>query len=286
VVGVATSGPATGDSILVPVDLGTAEFVPDPRRSRAWTLLVDGVAQSYVDLDRPEFLEFEYARRVAAVIALVAPRGAPIRALHLGGGALTLPRYVAATRPGSAQRVIERDGTLAGAVRRIVPLPHDADIDLRVADARAAVQSTAGEARYDLVVADAYQAAQMPAQVATVEFTSAVRELLADTGLYAMNVTDLPGLTLSRVQAATLRQVFPDVAVIGQPGMLRGRRFGNVVMAASPRPGGLPVSRLAAVLRRDEGDRGRLVHGSHLDAFIAGARPLTDEGAGIADRDF
>lgn len=285
-IGVATNAPATGDSILLPVDLGTAEFVPDPRRRRAWTLLVEGVAQSYVDLDRPEFLEFEYARRVATVIEVVAPHGTPIRALHLGGGALTLPRYVAATRPGSAQRVIERDGKLAAAVRRIVPLPEGADIDLRVADARAAVRSGAGESRYDLVVADAYQAAQMPAQVATVEFTSAVREVLADTGLYVLNVTDLPGLAMSRVQAATLRRVFPDVAVIGQPGMLRGRRFGNVVLAASPRPDGLPVSRLATLLRPDEGDRGKLIHGSELDAFIAGAKPLTDEGAGIGDRKF
>ncbi|GIH16383.1 spermidine synthase [Rugosimonospora africana] len=280
----ATTGPANGDSIVLPVDLGTAEFVPDPRRERAWTLLVDGVAQSYVDLDRPAFLEFEYARRVAAVIEVVGPRDAPIRALHLGGGALTLPRYVAATRPGSVQRVIERDGKLAGAVRRIVPLPESADIELRVADARAALRDRAPGDRYDLVIADAYQAAQMPAQVATVEFTFAVREALADTGLYALNVTDLPGLPQSRVQAATLRRVFPDVAVIGQPGVLRGRRFGNIVMAASPRAGGLPVSRLAGVLRRAEGDRGKLVHGSELDDFIAGARPLTDETAGIADR--
>jgi spermidine synthase len=282
VIDVETTGPA-GDSITLPVDLGTAEFVPDPRRRRAWTLLVDGVAQSYVDIDRPAHLEFEYARRVAAIIEVVAPRAAAIRALHLGGGALSLPRYVAAARPGSAQRVIERDGKLSEAVRRIVPLPDEADIEVRVSDARAAARAGAGEG-FDLVIADVYQAARMPAQVATVEFASAVHGVLADSGLYALNVTDLPGLAQSRVQAATLRSVFPDVAVIGQPGMLRGRRFGNVVLAASPRPGGLPVARLAGILRGAEGDRGRLVHGAELDAFIAGARPLTDAGAGIEDR--
>ncbi|HEY2669093.1 MAG TPA: fused MFS/spermidine synthase [Rugosimonospora sp.] len=277
-----TTGPA-GDSITLPVDLGTAEFVPDPRRRRAWTLLVDGVAQSYVDIDRPAHLEFEYARRVAAIIEVVAPRAAAIRALHLGGGALSLPRYVAAARPGSAQRVIERDGKLSEAVRRIVPLPDDADIEVRVADARTAARTAAGEG-FDLVIADVYQAARMPAQVATVEFAAAVHGALADSGLYALNVTDLPGLAQSRVQAATLRRVFPDVAVIGQPGMLRGRRFGNVVLAASPQPDGLPVTRLAGILHGAEGDRGTLVHGAELDAFIAGARPLTDAGAGIEDR--
>ncbi|GAA5188220.1 fused MFS/spermidine synthase [Rugosimonospora acidiphila] len=267
------------------MDLGTAEFVPDPRRPRAWTLLIDGVAQSYVDLDRPTHLEFEYARRVAAVVDVVTRRAEAIRALHLGGGGLTLPRYVAATRPGSAQRVVERDATLSEAVGRILPLPGDARIEVLIGDAReeATRPDPVGEdrGRFDLVVADVYQAAQMPAQVATVEFAEGVRGLLADTGLYVLNVTDLPGLTLSRVQAATLRGVFADVAVIGQPGMLRGRRFGNVVLAASPRPGGLPVSRLTAALRDAEGGGARLVHAAELDDFVAGARPFTDSAAGV-----
>jgi spermidine synthase len=271
-----------GGGVLLPVDLGTAEFVPDPRRRRGWTLLVDGVSQSYVDLERPTHLEFEYVRRIAAIAAVVAPRAAPIRVLHLGGGALTIPRYVAATRPGSVQRVVERDGKLSEAVREILPLPEGSDIEVRVGDAREAVR--AGGERFDLVVADVFQAARMPAQVATAEFAAQVREMLAPGGLYAANVTDLPGLAQSRVQAATLRTAFTDVAVIGQPGMLRGRRFGNVVLAASAEPGALPVDRLASNLRGTEGDRGRLVHGAELDEFVAGALPLTDAAAGVDRR--
>jgi hypothetical protein len=271
-----------GGGVLLPVDLGTAEFVPDPRRRRGWTLLVNGISQSYVDLERPTHLEFEYVRRVVAIIDVVAPRATPIRALHLGGGALTLPRYVAATRPGSVQRVVERDGTLSRAVQEILPLPAGADIEVRVGDARRAVD--AGGELFDLVIADVYQGARMPAQVATAEFAARAHDLLAPDGLYVVNVTDLPGLTQSRIQAATLRTAFADVAVVGEPGMLRGRRFGNVVLAASARPGGLPVARLAGNLRGTEGDRGRLVHGTELDDFIAGARPLTDATAGVEDR--
>ena len=38
---------------------GVASLEPDRRRERGWTLLVDGVPQSYVDLADPTHLEFE-----------------------------------------------------------------------------------------------------------------------------------------------------------------------------------------------------------------------------------
>ena len=82
------------------------ELVPDRDRRSAWTLLVDGTPQSHVDLADPTHLEFEYVRRMASAIDLSAPAGEPLRVLHLGGGGLTLARYVAATRPASPQRVV------------------------------------------------------------------------------------------------------------------------------------------------------------------------------------
>ncbi|MGY0233680.1 spermidine synthase [Longispora urticae] len=259
--------------LTMPVDLGEAEFVPDPRRRAGWTLLVDGVAQSYVDLDDPGHLEFEYMRRVAAVVAVAGPAGAPLRVLHLGGGGLTLPRYVAATRPGSTQRVVERDGTLLAAVRRILPLA--AEVEFRVADAREVVESSA-DGWYDLVVADVYRGAQMPASVASVEFAHQVARVLRPGGLYAVNVTDLPPLLFSRRQAATLRAAFADVCVVGEPGMLRGRRFGNVVFAAATAPGAVPVARLTARVVRDK-PPGRVVHGDQLDRFVSGAQPWHEQ---------
>src|SRR4051794_10216029 len=77
----------------VPVDGGIAELIPDPKRRHGWVLLFEGVAQSYVDLDDPRHLEFEYVRRVATVIDALAASGTPLRVLHLGGGGMTLPRY-------------------------------------------------------------------------------------------------------------------------------------------------------------------------------------------------
>src|SRR2546421_960732 len=114
--------------IREPVDSGLAELLPDPDRPGGWTLRVDGTPQSYVDTGDPRLLVFEYMRRLGSVVDAAAPPGEPLRVLHLGGGALTLPRYVAATRPGSAQQVVERDAALIALVRRELPLAKNARI--------------------------------------------------------------------------------------------------------------------------------------------------------------
>src|SRR5919112_2622742 len=102
---------------------GTAELLADADRDGSWMLLVNGTPQSHVDLEDPSHLEFEYVRRMGHVLDLAADPGAPLDVLHLGGGALTLPRYVAVTRPGSRQRVVELDEQLTDLVRSALPLP-------------------------------------------------------------------------------------------------------------------------------------------------------------------
>ncbi|MFD0787745.1 spermine synthase, partial [Micromonospora azadirachtae] len=78
--------------VIEQVGTGRAELVPDRDRAGSWTLLLDGAPQSHVDLTDPTHLEFEYVRRLATAIDLMAPAGVPLRVLHLGGGALSLPR--------------------------------------------------------------------------------------------------------------------------------------------------------------------------------------------------
>src|SRR2546423_8417898 len=191
---------------MVHTEFGATELVGDPGRAQGWTLLVDGVAQSYVDLDDPNYLEFEYVRRLASVIDAAAPPGVPLRALHLGGGALTLPRYLATTRPGSAQRVLERDATLVDLVLRELPLPAGADVRIDIVDARTGIAATAEH--YDLVISDVYQAARMPRSVASVEFAALVSAVLRPEGRYPVNLAHLPPLAVSRTQAAALRTGF------------------------------------------------------------------------------
>ncbi|MDP3207588.1 MAG: spermine synthase, partial [Rhodoglobus sp.] len=73
-----------------------AEVAPDRWVTGAYTLTVDGTPQSHVNLDDPGQLFFEYVQRMGHVIDQIGMPGQPITAVHLGGGALTLPRYVEA----------------------------------------------------------------------------------------------------------------------------------------------------------------------------------------------
>jgi spermidine synthase len=257
------------------VQLGHAELIPDDGHPDRWNLLIDGTPQSYVDLSDPLRLEYEYIRWLAAVLDAAGPVGAPVRVLHLGGGALTLPRYLAATRPGSSQRVVERDAALIALVRRVLPPPRQAGIRIRCADARAAVAGYTA-ARFQVVIADVFRGARVPAHLTTVEFARAVAGVLVPGGLYAVNLTDTAGLAFTRTQVATLRSVFAGICLVAEVGVLKGRRFGNVVLVASAADGPqLPVDSLRAAALRDPFSA-RCLYGAELDRFAAGARPVSD----------
>jgi spermidine synthase len=207
---------------------------------------------------------------MAAAIDLIAPAGTPLRALHLGGGALTLPRYVAATRPGSPQRVVEIDGPLVELVRRELPWDPRAKLRVRVGDAREAVTGMRDDG-YDLVVVDVFAGSRTPAHLASVEFMREVARVLAPTGWLIANVADGPPLRYARTQVATIRAALPQACLVADAAVLRGRRFGNLVVLAGRTPP--PVAELS---RRAAGDwfPGRVE--IDLDRFTSGQAPATD----------
>jgi spermidine synthase len=252
------------------------ELLADLDRPHSWMLLVDGVPQSHVDLDDPEYLDFEYMRRLGHLIDLAGPAGTPLRVLHLGGGGLTLARYVAATRPGSAQLAVESDAEVAELVGRRLPVP--GQIDVRVADARDVLDELPAGS-FDVLVADVFAGAQTPPRLTSAEFTAAAARVLAPSGLYAVNVADGPPLAHARRRVAAVRSVFRHACVIAEAAVLGRRRFGNLVVAAADQR--LPV---AGLTRRAAADplRARVVAGDALDRFVAGAQPLTDADAGPA----
>ena len=250
-----------------PVDGGTAELLRDADREAGWELDVDGVPQSYVDLDDPTHLEFDYVRLVGDVLDLL-PDGR-LDTLHLGGGACTLARYVAATRARSRQLVVEADAGLAELVRTHFGT---SGFRLRVGDAREVLVGLP-DASSDAVVGDVYVGAALPAHTSTLEHVREVHRVLRPRGAYVLNVGDGPPLAFVRTQAATLSAVFGHVVLLGDPGVLRGRRFGNLVLAASDAP--LPVEGLRRRAARAAGTA-RVVAGPDLVAFVAGARPALD----------
>ncbi|MFC8012430.1 spermidine synthase [Streptomyces cinereoruber] len=257
------------------VDGGLAELVPDRERPRARTLLLDGAPQSHVDPDDPTYLSFEYQRRLGHVVDLAAPPNRPLQAVHLGGGALTLARYVAATRPRSTQQVVELDEALVRFVRRELPLDPGARIRVRSTDARAGLAKVQ-DGWADLIIADVFAGARTPAHLTSTEFLAEVRRALRPGGLYAANLADGPPLAHLRGQIATAAAVFPELALTADPTVLRGRRFGNAVLVASDRE--LPIAELTRRVATDP-HPGRVEHGRALADFAGGAAPVTDASA-------
>ncbi|GAA2339165.1 spermidine synthase [Streptomyces cuspidosporus] len=260
------------EPVAAPVDGGLAELVPDRDRPRAWTLLVDGKPQSHVDLDDPSYLDFEYQRRFGHIADLTAPPGRPVHAVHLGGGAFTLARYIAATRPRSTQQVVEWDAALVQFVRREAPLNPADRIRVRGADARVGLGKVP-DGWADLIVADVFSGARTPAHLTSVEFLAEVRRALRPDGLYAANIADGPPLAHLRAQVATARAAFAHVCLTADPAVLRGRRFGNAVLLAADRE--LPIAELTRRAATDP-HPARVEHGRPLADFTAGAPPVTD----------
>jgi spermidine synthase len=257
------------------VDHGIAKLMPDVDRKRAWLLTVDGAPQSYVDLDEPTHLEFEYARRLGHVLDTVAEPGSPLDVLHLGGGALTLPRYVAATRPGSRQDVVEADRALLELVGEQLPLTDGAGIALHAADARAwLADAPAGSA--DVIVADVFGGSRVPAHLTSVAYAAEADRVLRAGGVYLANLADATPFTFLRSQLATFATVFPELALIAEPAVLRGRRFGNAVLVAAHHPVDIgALTRLTAA----DAFPARVEHGLALRHFTGAARPVGDEDA-------
>jgi spermidine synthase len=257
------------------VDHGTAKLMPDVDRERAWLLTVDGAPQSYVDLDEPTHLEFEYTRRLGHVLDTVTEPGRALDVLHLGGGALTLPRYVAATRPGSRQDVVEADKGLLEMIVECLPVPDGTGIELHRADARSWIEAAApGTA--DILIADVFGGSRVPAHLTSTAYAGAAERVLRPDGVYLANLADAAPFAFLRSQLATFSTVFEEIALIAEPGVLRGRRFGNAVLVASHRP-----LDTAALARRTAADAfpARVEHGPGLRHFIGGAAPVRDEDA-------
>lgn len=257
---------------------GTIARVVRSRFAGGFELDVDGTPQSHVDPDDPSHLHFEYVARMGAVIDLLRMPGQPLTAIHLGAGALTLPRYVEHTRPGSRQQVIELEQSLVDLVRAELPLPRGAQVRVRIGDARdVAARLPAGlQCSADLVVSDVFAGAQTPAHLTTVEYFRILAGLLSPDGVLLVNVADGAGLAFARREVATVRAVLPEVIVLAEVQTLKGRRFGNLVIAASHAP--LPVTWLPRLMAAGP-HPAKVAQGAELDEFVRDARVATDADA-------
>ena len=259
------------------------ELLSDDDRPGGWLLLIDRIRQSYVDLDDPTYLDFEYIQGFADVINTL-PDG-PLNVTHIGGGGCTFARYIAYTRPGSSQVVLEPDERVTALVRARLPFDRGARIRVRPVGGRDGVEALRDDSA-DVLVLDAFNGGRVPAELTTAEFFASAARVLRADGVLLINAADggTPtskgvargggnNLSYARRLLAAVRTALPAALLRTDPSVLRGRRFGNVVIAASRAE--LPVAdieRAAAMAMFPQ----RVLAGAELTRFIGTAAPLTD----------
>ncbi|MBA8807013.1 spermidine synthase [Promicromonospora sukumoe] len=220
----------------VPISTGTAEVVRDPDFPQRVTLHVNGVPSSSLDLADPGFLDFEYMQQMAAFVALLPP--GPLRVLHLGAAGSAFARHVEHERPGSRQLGVDLDPRLLELVREWFALPRSPLLRLRADDAGRALAS-ARDASYDVVVRDVFAGDRTPAHLVGTGFAAEAHRVLRPGGILLVNCADRPPLTTARREVASLAEAFGPgaaaqgrLAAVAEPAILKGRRYGNLVLAA------------------------------------------------------
>lgn len=256
-----------------------AQVVRDDERQSGRALVLDGLRHSYVDLEDPTHLEFDYIAALASVADTAFPSAEPIAAYHLGGGGLTIPRYLAEERPGTTSVVSEIDAGVLDIDIAQLGLETGPDLEVRIEDGRLGIGDIASDSQ-DLVVGDAFGGVSIPWHLTTREAMTEVRRVLAPGGLYAANLIDFGPMEFVRAQIATLRTVFDHVVLVAGSDVLEGApgAGGNVVVVASQ----APVDRVALADRL----AGRVPHwqlldGAGLERWVGDAMVLTDDHAPV-----
>ncbi|MGP6173400.1 spermidine synthase [Corynebacterium sp. A21] len=275
----ADSGPQAG---VYQGSFGPLELAADPYTPNGWLINVNGVPSSHIVLDDPRQLVFEYMRWIATGVEahvrehLAADK---LRLTHLGGGACSLARYFADVYPTSRNTVVELDGELARLVREWFDIPRAPRVKIRVEDARTVAETFTPDSR-DLIIRDVFAGAVTPDNLTTVEFFRHCQRGLAPGGLYVANCGDHSDLRGAKAEISGMLEVFAHVAVIADPPMLKGRRYGNIILLGSDTPLIDAASPAAAAMARELLGGG--VPAQYQDEqwtrrFASGGKPRHDE---------
>nr|WP_245802296.1 fused MFS/spermidine synthase [Corynebacterium pacaense] len=243
-----------------------------------WLISVDGVPSSHIVVGEPRILEFEYMRWIAVGTRAFADDlldTEKLRITHLGGGACTMARFFADVYPTSRNTVVELDGELARLAREWFDIPRSPRVKIRVDDARTVAESFVPASR-DIIIRDAFAGAETPHDLTTVEFFEHCHRGLVPGGLYVANCGDHSDLRGAKAELAGMLEVFAHAAVIADPPMLKGRRYGNIILFASDaelfdaRTGDITRELLSGAVPAQHRDD------AWVRRFISGARPRRD----------
>jgi spermidine synthase/Tfp pilus assembly protein PilF len=200
----------------------------------------DKLMHSRINMDDILDLRYFYTRIYAKVTEIVAAEKDKLKVMVIGGGGYVYPRYVEKVWPGSTVEVVEIDPAVTKAAIEAFGLDPDTSIKTIQMDARNYIDELVARNRtgqskrpYDLIYEDAINDYSVPFQLTTIEFNEKIAKLLADDGVYMVNLIDVfdDGFFLAAI-ISTLEQTFPHVSVITEAGVPRSHRNTFVVIAS------------------------------------------------------
>lgn len=169
------------------IDTATAHYVISEQKTgkvsvRFISTGPSGV-QSGVDQSNPDDLLFWYTKEIANVVDGLTQKD---RILVLGGGAYTLPRYLADEYPGSQIDVVEIDPELTMIAQKYFYYGDRGNLKNISDDARSYIDAT--DQQYDLVIVDIYNDTEVPFTVLTEQYGRSVRRLTRPGGVVIANI--------------------------------------------------------------------------------------------------
>jgi tetratricopeptide (TPR) repeat protein/spermidine synthase len=206
------------------------------------TFTEDKLIHSMIIMDNILNLQYPYEQIYAAVTHIASRDKSKLSVFAIGGGGYVFPRYVEKVWPGSQIDVAEIDPRVTEAAIQGFGLDRNTSINTITMDARNYVdellnkqRNSEGIHRYDFIYEDAISDYSVPYQLTTTEFNNKIAQLLADDGVYMINLIDTYniGLFVGAV-VNTLEKTFSNIYIISEE---RTRRtpWGTFVIVAAMR---------------------------------------------------
>jgi spermidine synthase len=263
-------GPCTRETNYFCIKVRDTERDGHPVR----VLTLDRLVQSYTSVDDPTRLVYDYEKVYAEVTAYRAQEDDHLRALFVGGGGYTFPRYMEAVYPGSDIHVIEIDPGVTEVAHDMLGLGRDTGIVTFNEDARVFLEREPRQV-YDLVMGDAFNDFSVPYHLTTKEFNDRVFAWLEDDGLYFVNIIDGPRGDFLRAYLHTLRQTFPHVYLAPTSETWRKMTRSTFVLVGSKAPLDTAVLRTIKVHAGDPLLVRQMLAPDELDTLLSEGQVVT-----------
>ena len=154
------------------------------------SLVLDHLVHSYTDLKDPLYIEYEYIRMYEEMVRWQAKKRKSLKALFLGGGGYTFPRFIEAKYPEAEIHVVEIDPEITRVAKKYLGVTENTRIRSFNEDGRWFVMNCEEKGTYDFIFGDAFNDLSIPYHLTTKEFAVQLKNLLKPDGLLLANVID------------------------------------------------------------------------------------------------